>query len=140
MTCVLVNPDPFDLRQYISHKSRVNVQFLNMMDRAISNPIIKSGGFMAQRIQVLCIRKTKKQSRHEAISHIGGKNPDGSRWKISEKDAINGIETGRWSFYVVGGGQTADVLVWQTPQGQKFLRTGHDVTIADNLLSLPQCR
>ncbi|MEX3640319.1 hypothetical protein, partial [Paraburkholderia sp. BR14320] len=25
MTCVLVNPDPFDLRQYISHKSRVNL-------------------------------------------------------------------------------------------------------------------
>ncbi|WP_429461838.1 DUF3892 domain-containing protein [Paraburkholderia sp. JPY465] len=96
---------------------------------------------MAQRIQVLCIRKTRKQRRHQAISHIGGKNPDGSRWKISAKDAINGIETGRWSFYVGVDGQPADdVLVWKTPEGHKFLRTGHDVTTADDLLSLPQCR
>ncbi|NUY36187.1 DUF3892 domain-containing protein, partial [Paraburkholderia sp. JPY303] len=45
---------------------------------------------MAQRIQVLCISKTNRQRRHEAISHIGGKNADGSRWNMREKDAING--------------------------------------------------
>ncbi|WP_375792057.1 DUF3892 domain-containing protein [Paraburkholderia atlantica] len=33
----------------------------------------------------------------------------------------------------------ADVFVWQTPQGHKYLRTGHDMTIADNLLGLPEC-
>ncbi|MGF6439792.1 DUF3892 domain-containing protein [Paraburkholderia youngii] len=94
---------------------------------------------MAMRIEVFCISKTNKESRHEAISHIGGKNADGSRWKISEKDAVKGIETGKWNFYVGGDGQTADVLVWQTPQGHKFLRTGRDLTTADDLLSLPEC-
>ncbi|MPW11568.1 DUF3892 domain-containing protein [Paraburkholderia sp. CNPSo 3155] len=94
---------------------------------------------MALRIQVLRISKTNRQRRHEAISHIGGKNADGSRWNMREKDAINGIETGKWNFYVVGGGETADVFVWQTPQGHKYLRTGHDMTIADNLLGLPEC-
>ncbi|MFP4854583.1 hypothetical protein [Paraburkholderia sp. BR14264] len=29
--------------------------------------------------------------------------------------------------------------VWQTPQGHKFLRTGRELTTADDLLSLPEC-
>ncbi|RZF23399.1 DUF3892 domain-containing protein [Paraburkholderia sp. UYCP14C] len=94
---------------------------------------------MAKRIQVFCINKTNSKSRHEAISHIGGKKADGSRWRISTQAAINGIETRKWNFYVGGGDQTVDVLVWQTPQGHKFLRTGHDMTIPDDLLSLPEC-
>ncbi|QTO19584.1 MULTISPECIES: DUF3892 domain-containing protein [Burkholderia] len=94
---------------------------------------------MATRHQVRCINKTNRASRHEAISHIGGQNADGTRWKITESDAISGIETGKWQFYVSGGGQTADVVIAKTPEGRKYLKTTRDTTTLDNLLSLPEC-
>lgn len=94
---------------------------------------------MAQRVRVGCINKTNRQSRHEAISHIGGVNSDGTRWKLTEAAAIAGIEEGKWSFYTEGGAQTANVIIAKTPQGHKFLKTDRDSTILDNLLSLPEC-
>ena len=94
---------------------------------------------MSTRHQVSCINKTHRQSRHEAISHIGGRNENGTQWKISESEAIEGVESGKWTFFVVGGGYSVDVLVWKTAEGHKFLRTGRDATTADNLLSLPEC-
>ncbi|AMM13506.1 hypothetical protein AX768_04715 [Burkholderia sp. PAMC 28687] len=94
---------------------------------------------MSQRVEVKCINKFDRLSRHEAIRNIGGINVDGTRWKMSEANAISAIEEGKYSFFVTAGGYTTDVLIWKTQQGHKFLRTGRDATTADNLLSLPEC-
>lgn len=93
---------------------------------------------MANRQQVLCINKNDRNSAHEKISHIGGKNTDGTRWKITQELAIKRIESGESEFYVSVNGKTANVIVIDSSYG-KYIRTKKDSTEADNLLSLPEC-
>jgi hypothetical protein len=92
---------------------------------------------MASRHEVRCINKTDRYNPHERISHIGGSN--GSRWKITEEEAIQGIESGKWEFYVNQGGRVVDVIVAVSRFGHKYLKTIADGEQPDNLLSLPEC-
>jgi hypothetical protein len=93
---------------------------------------------MADNFQVSCINKTDRQNRHERIKNIGGVTPSGERWKITEADAIAGMEAGKWRFWVHGGGQSTWVII-ATHLGRKYLKTEGDTTTKDNLLSLPEC-
>jgi hypothetical protein len=95
---------------------------------------------MASRHEVLCIRKTDRTNPHERITHIGGRNDDGTAWKITQDDAITGIENGKWTFYVSRGGRTVSVIVSTSRFGHKYLKTENDGEQPDNLLSLPECR
>jgi len=61
------------------------------------------------------------------------------RWKISQERAIQGIESGEWSFYVSRGGRTVDVIVATSRYGHKYIKTVADGEQPDNLLSLPEC-
>lgn len=94
---------------------------------------------MAVKCEVQCINKTDRYNPHERIKNIGGKNADGTRWKLSETDAIAGIEQGKWSFYVTRGGHTVDVIIATSQYGHKYLKTTADGERPDNLLSLPEC-
>jgi hypothetical protein len=95
---------------------------------------------MADRHEVLCINKSDRTNPHERITHIGGRNGDGSAWKITQQAAIEGIENGKWSFYVSRGGRTVSVMVSTSRYGHKYLKTENDGEQPDNLLSLPECR
>jgi hypothetical protein len=98
-----------------------------------------SKGHMGAQIQVKCINKSDRYNPHERILSIGGTNPDGSRWKLSEQDAIAGIEMGKWQFYVNIGEKSAWVIIALSAQGHKYLKTEADGEHPNNLLSLPEC-
>ena len=94
---------------------------------------------MAQQVQIGCINKSDRPNPHERILQVGGVNPDGTRWKLSQEQAIAGIEDGRWQFYVSVNGQTVWVIVAVSRYGNKYLKTTADGEQPNNLLSLPEC-
>jgi hypothetical protein len=95
---------------------------------------------MPDRYEVLCINKSDRMNPHERITHIGGRNGDGAAWKLTQQDAIAGIESGKWSFCVSRGGRTVNVIMSSSKYGHKYLKTENDGEQPDNLLSLPECR
>ena len=94
---------------------------------------------MAQQIQIQCINKSDRPNPHERILSVGGVNADGTRWKLNQQAAIEGIEQGRWQFYVSVNGSTVWVIVAVSRFGHKYVKTTADGEHPNNLLSLPEC-
>ncbi|MBK6008684.1 DUF3892 domain-containing protein [Ramlibacter ginsenosidimutans] len=92
--------------------------------------------------EITCIKKSDRQNQHDRITHVGGRggseNGDGP-WNIPQESAIQGIESGQWSFYVTKNGSQVKVILAVSRFGNKYLKTGADGEQPDNLLSLPEC-
>jgi len=59
---------------------------------------------------------------------------------LSQADAIQGIDDGRWAFYVERpAGDVVDVVVAMSAYGNRYLKTTADGDMPNNLLSLPEC-
>ena len=39
-------------------------------------------------IRIRCINKDDRYNPYEAITHVGGINPNGKRWKLTQKEAF----------------------------------------------------
>lgn len=83
--------------------------------------------------QVTCINKANRESRHEAVTHLGG-----SGWRWTRQEVINSINNKSNTFYTLVAGKRADIGVVDGPNGQ-FVRTYADDVWTDNLLALPEC-
>ncbi len=94
---------------------------------------------MATKMEIKCINKSDRTNAHERILNVGGLNADGSRWKITQVQAIEYIENGTFSFYVNRGGSLVDVIVAKSQYGHKYIKTTADGEQPNNLLSLPEC-
>lgn len=94
---------------------------------------------MATPVEIKCVNKSDRYNPHERILYIGGMNPDGRNWRLSQQEAIQGIEQGKWSFFVHRGGRTVKVIVAISRYGHKYLKTEADGEHPDNLLSLYEC-
>ena len=77
---------------------------------------------------------------YERITHVGGLNPNGGRWKKTKQQVIREIDAGEWVYYV---GETAltkvKVITALSPYGNKYIKTEADGQEPNNLLSLQEC-
>lgn len=95
---------------------------------------------MAQYLRIRCVVKTDRTAAHERIHSVGGAKPDGSRWKLTQSEAISWIEDRTLLFYIEGhAGERVDVVVAMDAQANKYLKTVADRVQPEKLLSLPTC-
>ena len=95
---------------------------------------------MAQHLRVRCVVKTDRTSAHERILAVGGAKPDGSRWKLTQEEAISSFEDGTSVFYIeIPAGHRIDVIVTASKSSNKYLKTADDREQPEKLLSLPTC-
>lgn len=89
---------------------------------------------MASRMEIKCINKDDRNNPYERITHIGGTNSNGTRWRTTQQEAIREIEAGEWEYYVERPrGDRVEVIVAKSRHGNKYIKTEADGDEPNNL-------
>jgi hypothetical protein len=92
---------------------------------------------MARLVAIDCITRSGLEGPHEQIASVGGRNVDGTRWKLSLDEAIQAAEAGRFRFYTSRAGMV-DIIVCSHGD-HKYLRTDPAKTAENMLIYLNEC-
>lgn len=88
--------------------------------------------------QVTCVsRRPDHFPAHERLLALGGISRGG--WFLTEANAIEGIESGRYGLRMMMRGVQSDLVV-AVHNGRKYLKADGDGYAPDILLSLPECQ
>lgn len=93
---------------------------------------------MPKLVQIQCA-KCDKADPHQRVRYIGGMNPDGTRWTLSEDVAIAGLKEGKWRFWTAGDKKSVWIVTAKSPSGREYLKAETDWVHPAKLLALPDC-
>ncbi|MBQ2261518.1 MAG: DUF3892 domain-containing protein [Loktanella sp.] len=88
--------------------------------------------------EINCIEKDDRYNPYEAIISVGGPNPDGKRWKLTQQEVIQWIAEGH-EFFVNSGGKKVWVVIGTSKYNNPYIKTQSDEYEPNNLLSLNAC-
>jgi hypothetical protein len=94
---------------------------------------------MANYFEITCVTRNHRAHPQEQITHVGGINGRGRGWRLTKAEVIDGITSGRWSFFVTVGGEKAPLVVSVSEVGSKYIKTVLDNGDPRTLLLLPEC-
>ncbi len=89
--------------------------------------------------EIKCINKEHRNNPYERITHIWWVNSSGSNWKITQKQAIDYINSWKYAFYVNVKWDKVNVIVEKSRFWNDYIKTENDWDEPNNLLSLREC-
>ncbi|WP_296618251.1 hypothetical protein [Marivirga sp.] len=91
---------------------------------------------MNHRFQILCA--TKKIANGELIiTQIGGRNPLCQIWSLKVDQAIEGIQSGNWEFFINSEGKSYPVQLIESKLGKEIVTQGTNKNLILDLPDLP---
>lgn len=90
-------------------------------------------------LEIKCINKENRYSIYERITHIWWANPSWSNWKLTQKEAVDSINSKKYSFFVNIGWDKVNVVVAKSRFWHDYIKTENDWDEPNNLLSLREC-
>lgn len=91
------------------------------------------------RFRVFYVKKISQGPMKGDITHIGGINEAGENWNISVNEAIEGINSGNWEFYIVEKLEEVQVSSCTVNDSETFLSTIGQGYLHNLLEELPEC-
>jgi len=90
-------------------------------------------------VEVTAVVRGTGAAPHQRVAAIGGRNPDGTPWRLSQREAVAGLDRERWAFQVRPAGlDQVPVMVREGPLGHRYLTARTRPGGSDVLSALPE--